>query len=494
VKSREQHLVCIEVPGWPKLAWVAAMRRGSDGVTVFHGPCVETAPDWCVEGPWAGRFALGDFDLTDVVVGTGIRIRPDGVRFVSSGDTLNRLHHFCSRGAIHVSNSLSALLAFTGAGLVPGYDYAAAMESITRGLASHVREVPSTCGPIGLTYFDNLIVADGNVSRVAKPSSTPDFPDFAIYRDYLRASARAVGENARAAERRHRIVPLATLSSGYDSPATAVLARDAGARAAVTIGRARRTSDNLFDLDDSGADVAGQLGLECEVYSRDRGDYPFEDALWACTGNVGDLNLAIFDYSQGLCLLFAGFMGDVLWEDAEKEPVEPLRRTDTSGARFGECRLELGVFVCSPVFWGCRNERQVRALGKRPEMRPWTLGTDYDRPIPRRLVEEAGVRRESFGMRKRVSSFNRRYGRPLSAGLREDFAAFMQQRGKRAPSAFEEWLSRMLRGVDYVVWCSRSCRAPCASRAGTGSRCRVLPISSSGRTSAAGTATSRTST
>jgi hypothetical protein len=167
-------------------------------------------------------------------------------------------------------------------------------------------------------------------------------------------------------------------------------------------------------------------------------------------GNVGDINLAIFDYPEKLCLLFSGFLGDVLWRK-DADHVEPLRRKDTSGARFSECRLELGVFNCSPVFWGCQNERQVHALSQRQEMLPWTLGTDYDRPIPRRLADEAGIRRGSFGTRKRVSSFNRKYGRPLSADLRQDFARFMEARGDRASSGFREWVSMILRGVDLLV-------------------------------------------
>ena len=33
-------------------------------------------------------------------------------------------------------------------------------------------------------------------------------------------------------------------------------------------------------------------------------------------------------------------------------------------------------------------------------MKPWQLGNKYDRPIPRRIVEEAGVSREMFGIAK----------------------------------------------------------------------------------------------
>jgi hypothetical protein len=441
----------IEQAGWPKLAWVAVVEPGSETVSVRHGPCVECAPAWCAEGVWDGDFAAGDFDLSDVVVGTGIRARGDRVLFVSSSDTLNRLHHFVAADRIVVANSLAALLALADLALLPSFDYASAMESIKLGLDRYVREIPVAGGVVPLTYFDNLVVENGRLRRQPKPERAPDFPEFAAYRDYLFATAKRIGENAAAPERRHAVTAVATVSSGYDSVAAAVLAREAGARVAVTIDKGRRTPAQLFRVGDSGEAAAAELGIPCRVYPRARANYPHEDALWAGTGNAGDINLTVFEYPQPVCLLFTGFAGDVLW-DRDAAPAEsPLRRKDTSGTRFCESRLELGVLNCSPVFWGCRKERQIAALSRRPEMRPWTLGTDYDRPIPRRLAEEAGVSRRSFGTQKRLSSFARRYGRPLSADLRRDFATFLAGYGGRRVSAVGEWLSLLLRGIDGVV-------------------------------------------
>ena len=37
-------------------------------------------------------------------------------------------------------------------------------------------------------------------------------------------------------------------------------------------------------------------------------------------------------------------------------------------------------------------------------MTPWCIGTDYDRPIARRIAEEAGVPREWFGQNKAMMS------------------------------------------------------------------------------------------
>jgi hypothetical protein len=148
--------------------------------------------------------------------------------------------------------------------------------------------------------------------------------------------------------------------------------------------------------------------------------------------------------------LFTGFNGDVLW-DRNRRPSEPLRRSDTSGARFCECRLELGIFNCAPAFWGCQKEDQIRALARRPEMLPWHLGNDYDRPIPRRFLEEAGVRRGSFAIKKQAASFYRRCGRPLSVSLRQDFADFMKRHGGRATPGLVEVTARALGVFDALV-------------------------------------------
>lgn len=440
----------VAIPQWPKLSWVAVMEHGIRPIRILHGPRVEVNPQWCAEAVWAGNFRDGDFDRTDLVVGTGVRLRGDEVLFVSSSDTLNRL--FWHRGSDRqlVSNSLPALLAMAHIDLLDDYPYADAMASIIHGLYSYQRELPSSGGPVRVVYFNNLTLANDEITETPKPPTAPEFLDFPTYRDFLFESARVLGSNARAAERLHRVSPLASLSSGYDSSAATVVAREAGTQECVTILHSRRDMASLLDVDDSGAAVAAQLGMHCQGYTRTRERFPWEDAAWAVMGNVGDINLSLFDYPEPVCLMFTGFMGDVLWDKKTVQP-EFLHRKDTSGARFAEARLEHGVLLCSPVFWGCRQESRILALAHREEMQPWTLNSSYDRPVPRRLVEEAGVDRKSFGIRKRAASFNRRYGQPISPELREDFAGAMQARGGRPGGLIDESLAYILDGLDYYL-------------------------------------------
>src|SRR5690349_24391142 len=101
---------------WPAQAWLAECHP--DHVLVRHGGRVEARPDWFCEAVWDGPFEQGDFDLTDVVAGSGGRMRDGRVVFVPTGATTDRLHSIRvpaaaggTRGRVLVSNSLPCLLA-----------------------------------------------------------------------------------------------------------------------------------------------------------------------------------------------------------------------------------------------------------------------------------------------------------------------------------------------------------------------------------------------
>jgi hypothetical protein len=51
-------------------------------------------------------------------------------------------------------------------------------------------------------------------------------------------------------------------------------------------------------------------------------------------------------------------------------------------------------------FFGCLNYPDIWNISNSEEMSPWSVGGNYDRPIARRLVEEKGIDRNSFGREK----------------------------------------------------------------------------------------------
>ena len=107
---------------WPPLAWLARCRPGETTIDVFHGRRVEIAADWLCEAAWNGSFADGDFDRTDLVFGSGVRVRGDRVCFVSSGsyqpDTPSRSRS--SSVCVWCSNAINSAVVMYLAGASAG--------------------------------------------------------------------------------------------------------------------------------------------------------------------------------------------------------------------------------------------------------------------------------------------------------------------------------------------------------------------------------------
>lgn len=167
--------------------------------------------------------------------------------------------------------------------------------------------------------------------------------------------------------------------------------------------------------------------MSCEEYDRVAREYPDEEAVWAALGQPYDLNLTLLRYHKPLTLLFTGYHGDIVWDRQPHHESTSLVRHDPTGTGFAELRLLRGVFHCSVAFWGIRDQADIHAISNAPEMSPWTLGTDYDRPIPRRIIETAGIVRGAFARRKSATSHEQTLCWPLSPSAQQSF--------RRAPAA-----------------------------------------------------------
>lgn len=422
---------------WPKLAWVASFAEGSHEIDILHGPMVEVADEWIAEAVWAGEFTAGDFDQTDLVFGTGIRLRDDKVVFVSCGTVFDRLLYCQRGGSWYFSNSLPALLATAGLNLRDDYTaYSRDARSITRGLDNRFRTIPTDGEDVFSIYYNNLVFDGRGVTEEAKVDTAPHFRCFDDYYDFLVFTARSLGRNAAAPQRRHRVTPLASISSGYDSSATATISRHAGCRDTVTI----KDSTSVWRGSDSGAHVAKRLGMSCKEYERTAKRYPLEEAIWAAEGRPGIMNWTLFDYPEPLCLFFTGCHGEKLWDRVNHDHPDPFVRRDPSSLGFCEFRLFKGAFQCPMPFWGVRHSQQVRAITATEEMRPWYMMRDHDKPIARRIVEEAGVPRRLFGLLNKNTSLEKRFPWPQSPDARNGFREYLRRRGRFAPP---DWLARL---------------------------------------------------
>ena len=385
--------------GWPPLAWLAEVKRGGDTVAVHHGRWVETTPEWFAEATWAGSFQDGDFDETDIVSGSGARIRGRMVTFVSPGSTVDRLVWLTRPDGYWVSNSAPCLMRAADGTFDPAYrHYLSAFFSIIKGLDGYVDRLPSDVGDVHFTYFDNLSFDGAELRIQPKPCAHREFATFSDFFGFLQESFESLVDNMgdKAHSVRYRL--LGMLSTGYDSTTVTALAKPFGLDEVICY---RRAGDRDF-----ASHIAANLGVRPieigidEWRGFERPEIPFISA----NGIGEELHIRpAQDHLAGRVLL-TGFHGDKAWDKNTPYTGTNIMRGDPSGGGLSEYRLIAGCLHCPVPFWGARQAADMKRINHLEEMAPWDIGGDYNRPICRRIVEGAGVPREAFGMEKSWAS------------------------------------------------------------------------------------------
>jgi hypothetical protein len=312
------------------------------------------------------------------------------------------LHAWEGEDQRYVSNSLPCLLSRATGSLDPAcVQYRKLGRSIMLGLGEYTRELPTTVGTVRLTYFDNLVWNGRTLCDVPKPQVSRDFSSFESYRSFLDQSMHRLSVNALAEERARPFELIATLSSGYDSPTVTVLARHVGCQQVFGFDRARG------DHNDSGAPIAELLGvryhaLETSAWrSKPMAAVPFLATLASGGSSV------LYKGAEPLLggkVVFTGYHGDKVWGTKPTDPGHEFVRTDTAGVDLSEYRLWAGFIHCPVPFLGIRQIRDINAISTSAELAPWNATTNYNRPICRRIVEEQGVPRAMFAVRKKATA------------------------------------------------------------------------------------------
>ena len=287
--------------------------------------------------------------------------------------------------------------------------------------------MPLHDGTIEVLYFQNLIYDLESWQRVDKNDNTPPFKSFGAYYNYLLTSASQLAANASSRQRAYPVDVLTTVSTGYDSPTAAILAKHAGCKKALTLKHAR----SLFARNDSGAKIAERLNLNCEEYENSKSiSSEIEPYFWAVLGEPADANFSAFKLPETPTILFTGFNGDILWDIHAHKRSDLLARKDLTGLGLCEYRLKKSFFHCPVPFWGITRAKEIQALSISQEQKPWSIGGNYDRPICRRIIEEAGIPREWFGVQKKATSFSpEAEHRPINKLARRRFEHFIKERG-----------------------------------------------------------------
>ncbi|MCW5979276.1 MAG: hypothetical protein KIT09_14470 [Bryobacteraceae bacterium] len=401
-------------PRLPRLAWAAALRQGTGVVRIIHGPWVETREGGFFEGAWNGPFEEGHFDRAEVFAGSGGRLQNREIVFAGPNHIYEQLLSVRAGDRLFVSNSLAFLLTISGERLDPEYPryYLDLLDFHRAGIRVKQKRL-RLLGSRSVELHDccNLRVRrDLTASRLEKPLGPPP-RDFGDYISFLDATVARVFANAHHPERKRAYRPVTMVSQGYDSTAVSALAARAGCREAVTF---HRSNSRKGYIDDNGSALAASLGLRVTEYERtdfrslprDRHD-EFYIEPWG-----GDRVLLLMERQLEGALLLTGRFGDNLWHRGGRprwgipganglpdlqHPADSLM----SGSSLGEFRLRTGFVHFPPAAARGLHAPAIHAIADSVAMRPWSVGGSYDKPVARRIAEEAGVPRRLFGQFKR---------------------------------------------------------------------------------------------
>ena len=390
---------CVEE--WPPLTWLCKCDNDNREIDIYHGKLVETNTEWFGEAVWDDTYELGNFDTTDIIFGSGGRIREESVIFVSSGSTVDRLHSLQTKTGTFISNSLVCLLSATEAIVSTSYSrYYEDFETIINGIDRYKNTLDTSVGSIRLTYFRNLKWNGKELLEIDKPKLVRDFSSFGSYRGFLETSLQKMADNMSSSSRKYPYSMMGTISSGYDSPTIAVLAKQFGLTEAIAFNQAR--SGEV----DHGKQIAEILGIKLTILDRDawRTTELPEVPFIAANAKGPDVYFQGAEDLLSRRVLMTGFNGGKVWGRENKKLTEDIVRKDPSGLSLSEYRLWVGFIHCPVPFMGVRQIKDINAISNSAQMSNWRVPGDYDRPICRRIVEEAGVPRGYFGMKKKAAS------------------------------------------------------------------------------------------
>jgi hypothetical protein len=444
----------------PKLAWYAELDRRAGRCDVEVGPFVEVdpsaSPRWVVSGLWDGDFGEGRFDDAEHVYGNGLRVTDDEVVIVPAHTMLDRVLYLREGSVWRVSNSLVVLLGRSGARLDPRADHRRWSESTCYGVHNYVRQFAIAHPRLSVMHqvvFEALHLDRNGEASFHFHDRPRQFHDFLDYQAELDRGLRALWANARDARRARPMRVVATSSRGYDSPTVLALWQGIVGQPLISWSAPRsntrvpRVLQRVMGADltnDDGAEISRMLGAEPRHLDLEESKLPAEREawFWAATQSSPELLfhslLTEADGHDVPTIFLGGHNGDGMW-DLHLSPLRltgQLIRESPSGLSLNEARLRYGVVDCSPAFMFARSVASLHRVSNSEELVPWRVGSGYDRPICRRILEGRGVPRRAFGWGKRAVAEDAES--PRGRELRE---LFFQQSGW---SPFTESLYRDL--------------------------------------------------
>jgi hypothetical protein len=436
----------------PKLAWLARVDRVSGIVSVIHGSCIECRDEWMVEGVWDNDFEQGNFHQSENFFGSGIRIDSDNIYITPSSAPIDRLLYCEDDGKILVSNSLLVLLASTDASLNYSHDYHQECLSVLEGVdkcSTKFRVSHPQIKCFHQRFYKNIIISKNRIS-FERRDKIHKIDSYDHYIGLLKDILLRLKSNYASDSRKIPVSAFSTMSTGYDSTAVSELVKHIGVNICYT-GKGMDEPKYLRILRpnwlikkrqfDQGDEIAKILGLKIRYLDNRRSSISQDELYFLSTnfpkyrwGTWSDLIFhSMTSYIEKNCstaVVFTGHYGGTIWEtDVDKWYLDDqikLRTFFGTGFNLTEIRLKSGFFHIPVPYMLARNIKDIYKISYSKEMEPYRLHNSYDRPIPRRIVESAGVDRSFFGIRKKFIA-NELQMWPVNADLKKQFSKYLRE-------------------------------------------------------------------
>lgn len=437
----------------PKLAWGLSFRKGDNNIQVVHGEWVETRENFFVEGTWDGDFEEGEIEKVESLMGSGGVIRDNKLVICPPSHTTESLYSVIKDDCLWVSNSLTFALNLSSTSLDFNFlNYEDAFLSASDGLSRYQKTIPLENENKLNIHFHNNLQVNSNLDIIEIPKPLPPkFSSFKDYKTYLDKVLINISNNSSDSKRIKQYNPIVFCSNGYDSVACAALGKNIGCSEAVVF-ESKRASRS-----DSGRPIVEQLGYEI-IHEKHELEYKNIDLAheFVASGELGtSIYFSASERELESKMLLSGVHGDKMW-DMDTTPDNDLKRSFYPDLAKKEFRLRVGFLNVVIPFIGAKRQPEVLKISNSKEMKLWSVGNDYDRPIARRIAEEMGVTRESFGIHKSGGTasslrfLNIKYlEKIMPKGSFEDFEQFYKiVKSKRRKSL--EWFYR---SILYLIYC-----------------------------------------
>ena len=380
---------------WPPLAWHLSLNWES-GCVIRHGEQVDVWEDRFFEGVWDGDFENAAFDKAEHPCGSGAVITDEEVLLVPPFHPHERIYFSPER--LDASNSLRCFLSVSGESLspeVPCYK-PFFLEALRGGASKKLPRLPLAGGQsVALLELHPWRLRRTGGERVEPIQRPCHFEEFRGYAQSMRSGMQRFVMNASAPGRRARFEPKVELSTGFDSVAVGVWAREVGVNVALS----------TTGVEDA-LGIGEQLGFDVRAKHLDEiSNLPDSVFLEFCLLPLGrNIPMALHEGNHRGTLLFSGHGGDEMWgmkPAFQGSEIARPRDQILAGVSYTEYRLRVGLVVIPFPLYNQAHHEVIGAISQSEDMiRFRDADPDYCRPIPRRVGVERGLGWRDFGIAK----------------------------------------------------------------------------------------------